>query len=320
MHLRRLRRGRGAGDRVARRRRRSVVTNPNAVNASNFIFADDRVVYTEGYALNLFATGVVPLYRPAIQPCRRHHRAGRRRRPRRGLQRHHGPAVYGLGIVDYVVTDEPIGTSACAGESGAYGGRSSGLDVLPPDAGWSPGYGPGGHDERGPAGRRVLPHFLGAHPNPVGGAEAVVSHLLTRALGVPTAHAPMINFKDLSRHRRGRRPGRRRVRLDQGLAASSPDCAGLSTAPFGCGAIEPIGVADVVAVAAPATALGSARRCCPRCSGNTGDRRPRQRHHPGRHRRRDGRGSVIEAGQLPGRERRRARIAQRDQPESLADR
>src|SRR5262245_489384 len=41
-----------------------VVTNPNAVNASDFVHLDDRTVYTEGYSLNLFAEGLTPLYRP----------------------------------------------------------------------------------------------------------------------------------------------------------------------------------------------------------------------------------------------------------------
>jgi hypothetical protein len=41
-----------------------LITNPNAVNASNFIRLDDNVVYTEGYCIDLFSRGLVNLYLP----------------------------------------------------------------------------------------------------------------------------------------------------------------------------------------------------------------------------------------------------------------
>ncbi len=243
-----------------------VVTNPNAVNASNFIFSDDRVVYTEGYSLNLFATGVVPLYRP------RSNRIGViiERADDRSLDEvfnviNVARAVYGLEITDYLVTEEPAGTCCVRSGSGAYGGQIERPEVLLS------------------AGRRLIDagatalavttnvrglptaeysrHFFGAHPNPVGGAEAVVSHLLTRTLGVPSAHAPMINFKDLE-------PGTGVV--DARAAAEFISTSGLACVLIGlrrapqlaprprCVTTEVIGVADVVAVVAPATALGSA--------------------------------------------------------------
>ena len=103
-------------------------------------------------------------------------------------------------------------------------------------------------------------HFAGGHPNPVGGAEAIVSHLLTRSLGVPCAHAPMLNFKAL--------PGGGQVVDARGagefISASGLACVlvGLRRAPQlyerpGCGISAVIGIGDVVAVIAPASALGS---------------------------------------------------------------
>ncbi len=243
-----------------------VVTNPNAVNASNFIHADDRVVYTEGYSLNLFATGAVPLYRP------RANRIGVivERADDASLDEvfnvvNAARAVYGLDVVDYLVTDEPAGTCCVRSGSGAYGGQVERPEVLLSagqrlvDAGATALAVT--TNVRGLPTAEYSRHFLGAHPNPVGGAEAVVSHLLTRTLGVPTAHAPMINFKD----------------LDQGagvvdaraagefVSTSGLACVliGLRRAPQlaprpGCPTTDVIGVADVVAVVAPATALGSA--------------------------------------------------------------
>jgi hypothetical protein len=41
-----------------------VITNPNAVNASDFILKHDHILYTEGYGIDLFCKGRVNLYRP----------------------------------------------------------------------------------------------------------------------------------------------------------------------------------------------------------------------------------------------------------------
>lgn len=243
-----------------------VVTNPNAVNASNFIFSGDRVIYTEGYSLNLFATGVVPLYRP------RSNRIGViiERADDESLDEvfnvmNAARAVYGMEITDYLVTDEPAGTCCVRNESGAYCGQIERPEVLLSagqrliDAGATAlavttnvGGLPAAEYSR---------HFSGAHPNPVGGAEAVVSHLLTRTLGVPSAHAPMINFKDLEL---GADVVDARA-AGEFVSTSGLACVliGLRRAPQlaprrGCVTTELIGVADVVAVVAPATALGSA--------------------------------------------------------------
>jgi len=40
-------------------------------------------------------------------------------------------------------------------------------------------------------------HFQGEYPNPLGGVEAVISHLVVNQFQIPAAHAPMINCKDL---------------------------------------------------------------------------------------------------------------------------
>lgn len=244
-----------------------VVTNPNAVNASNFIFAGDRVVYTEGYSLNLFATGVVPLYRP------RSNRVGViiERADEESLDEvfnimNVARAVYGVDIAGHLVTDEPIGTRCVRNESGAYGGSIEHPGVLLAagqrliDAGATALAVT--TNVRGLPAAEYLRHFSGVHPNPVGGAEAVVSHLLTRTLGVPSAHAPMINFKDPAGMRAGAVDARA---AGEFVSASGLACVliGLRRAPQlmprpSCATTEMIGVADVIAVIAPASALGSA--------------------------------------------------------------
>jgi Protein of unknown function (DUF3326) len=242
-----------------------LVTNPNAVNASNFISCDQRIVYTEGYMLDLFGSGKVSLRLP--------------RANRIGVIIEHAPdaalaevfnvinavrAVHGVDIVDYEITTGPIGTRCTRHGSGAYVGQIDHPEVLLA------------------AGERLLSagatalavttnvqdlpaddymsHFAGAHPNPVGGAEAVVSHLLTRVLQVPAAHAPMLNFKQFDV------PGRVVDARSAGefVSASGLACVliGLRRAPqFAARSRGPVSASisldDVIAVVAPATALGS---------------------------------------------------------------
>ena len=41
-----------------------LITNPNTVNASNFINLKNNVVYTEGHSIDLFCQGIVNFYLP----------------------------------------------------------------------------------------------------------------------------------------------------------------------------------------------------------------------------------------------------------------
>jgi Protein of unknown function (DUF3326) len=242
-----------------------LVTNPNAVNASDFIAADQRVIYTEGYTLDRFSAGKIALHVP------RANRIGViiERAPDQALATvinviNGVRAVHGIDIVDYVVTGECIGTRSVRHDSGAYVGQIERPDVLIE------------------AGRQLIAkgatalavttnvqglpvddyasHFAGAHPNPVGGAEAVVSHLLTRALRVPAAHAPMLNFKECAV------PG---GVVDARGAAEFASASGLACVLIGlrrapqlsprpaCTGSLPVSIADVTCVIAPATALGA---------------------------------------------------------------
>jgi hypothetical protein len=242
-----------------------LITNPNAVNASNFIAADPRVIYTEGYALDLFSRGEVALHVP------RANRVGVivEAAPTQALAEVFNVinavrSVHGVDIVDYVITDEPIGVHSTRHGSGAYVGQIDRPDTLLA------------------AGRQMLSagatalavttnvqgleaveyarHFAGACPNPVGGAEAVVSHLLTRSLNVPAAHAPMLNFRYSELHD---------LVVDARSAGEFVSTSGLACVLVGlhrapqlfprpeCPASTAICNDDVIAVVAPATALGS---------------------------------------------------------------
>jgi hypothetical protein len=242
-----------------------VVTNPNALNASNFIATDKKIIYTEGFSLDLFSAGKACLFVPnsnAIGVIIE--KAGDDEVAKVLNLLNTVRAVHGIDIIDYIVTDQEIGVRCLRHDSGAYTGSIDRPDVLL-DAGRRL-LSAGATALAVTTNVRDLPaeayarHFSGSHPNPVGGAEAVVSHLITRTLGVPAAHAPMINFKHLPE-------GYDVVDArSAGEFASTSGLAcvliGLRKAPqlqarSGCGTSITVGIDDVLAVIAPATALGS---------------------------------------------------------------
>jgi hypothetical protein len=242
-----------------------VVTNPNAVNASDFIKADSQVLYTEGSCVDAFSRGEITLHRS--------------RGNRVGLVIESAPdssvehvlnvantvrAVHGVNVVDYVVTDEPIGTRCVRNESGAYVGHLDAPDVLLRAARELVDRGADAiavtTNVRDLGGAEYSAHFAGGHPNPVGGAEAILSHLVVRALGVPAAHAPMMNFKELALDHAVVDPRS----AGELVSASGVACVliGLGRAPqfspgiSGGRTAGELTVGDVIAVVAPADALG----------------------------------------------------------------
>jgi hypothetical protein len=241
-----------------------LVTNPNAVNASNFISMADNLLYTEGLAIDLFMKGAVDLHVPYAN------RVGliiEKSEPEQldvvfnvvNTVR----AVYGIDIVDCLITDQRIGSRCVENASGAYVGTVDRPDVLldaaerlirkgvnavavttniqdlPPD--------------------NYVRHFDGEYPNPLGGVEAVISHLLVNRFQIPAAHAPMINCKDLDlTHSIVDARGAGEMASVSGLACV---LIGLRRAPQ----ISPqrcfrpadvLNVRNVLALVTPATALG----------------------------------------------------------------
>jgi hypothetical protein len=179
-----------------------LITNPNAVNASNFISMDKNVLYCEGYMIDLFCKGLVNLYRPYANKLGLIiEKTGRRELEIVFNIINTVRAVHGVDIEHYVVTGDYIGGHCVQTASGAYVGKIDNPGVLFKACDYL--------KEKGVNAIAVtsnikdLPtenyakHFRGEHPNPVGGAEAVISHLVCGTYKLPCAHAPMINFKDM---------------------------------------------------------------------------------------------------------------------------
>jgi hypothetical protein len=178
-----------------------LITNPNAVNASNFISLPSNLVYTEGYMIDRFSRGRASLLLPSSNKI--------------GLVVEASGAtdldlvynivntvraVHGVNIQQVEITDEPMRTSCFQNVSGSYVGDVENFDTLGRACKRLTDKGVNAiaitSNIEGFANESYADHFKGSHPNPVGGVEAVISHWVTRHFGIPAAHAPMINFKD----------------------------------------------------------------------------------------------------------------------------
>lgn len=181
-----------------------LITHPNSVNASNFIgLNNDKIVYTDGYCIDLFCKGLVDLYIPHSNKV--------------GLVIEKAEsskldavfniintvrAVHGVNITDYVITEKPIGGHCIENRSGAFVGTidnphvvleacekliRNGVNAIALTS-----------NIQDLSYENYVKHFDGEYPNPVGGVEAIISYLVTRQFQVPSAHAPMSNLRELN--------------------------------------------------------------------------------------------------------------------------
>lgn len=242
-----------------------LITNPNAMNASNFIgFDDDRVLFTDGCCIDLFSRGAVDLRLPYSN------RIGLvvEKTSERQLDVIFNVvntvrAVHSIDIVDVIVTPEPIGGRCVENASGAIVGSVDNPQIV--------------FDacerllEKGATAVAVTSniqdvhlddyakHFEGEYPNPVGGVEAVISYSITNRYQIPAAHAPLMNIKPAGlTHRVVDARGAGEMASESGLAciliglrraAQISDRASFRVK-------DVINVNNLLAVVAPASSLG----------------------------------------------------------------
>jgi len=249
-----------------------LVTNPNAVNASDFIHLAGNVLYTEGLCIDMMIKGEIDLHVPFAN--------------RVGLIVEHAEpaaldavfnvvntvrAVHGVDIVDCIVTPEPIGSRCVKNRSGAYVGTVDHPEVLLEACRQLIEQGANAiavtTQIQGLPSEEYVQHFAGAGdaPNPMGGVEAVISHLIVDRFRLPAAHAPMINLKQLDLEDRvvDARAGGEMASVS-GLACV---LIGLRQAPQiertpRLRAADVINVNNVLAVVAPAGCLGGVPVLC----------------------------------------------------------
>jgi hypothetical protein len=241
-----------------------LVTNPNAVNASDFIQLNDNVLYAEGYCIDLLCRGKVDFHLPYANSIGVIiEKSSDARLDLAFNVINTVRAVHGVDIEHCIVTDRSIGSRCERNATGAFVGSVDHPKVLT-DACES-------LLAKGVTAIAVttnvqdLPfddyalHFAGQAPNPVGGVEAIISHLIVNRFRVPAAHAPLLNVKDLALES----PvvdarGAGEFTSQSGLACV---LTGLARAPQivprpGTRCRDMINLNNIVAVVAPATCMG----------------------------------------------------------------
>lgn len=179
-----------------------LVTNPNAVNASDFIQIDGNTLYTEGYCIDLFCRGLINLHVPyANRIGVIVERTSEARLDHVFNVVNAARAVHGVDIAHCVVTERPIGSRCRRNASGAFVGTVDHPEVLAQAC--EDLLARGANAVAVTTNVQDLPvddyslHFAGEAPNPVGGVEAIISHFIVNRFRVPAAHAPMMNTRDL---------------------------------------------------------------------------------------------------------------------------
>ncbi len=176
-----------------------LITHPNVMNAASLYWSDRRLHYVEGWSLDRFAAGDLAL---APMPSQRvgllldaglePELALRHRQVAEACR-----ASLGLRLGPVLTSEEPLEVTLSLGPSGSSWGRlgrpgallragealvAAGATAIAVVARFP--------DEPGSAALAAYRH--GAGVDGLAGAEAVISHLLSRHLGVPCAHAPAL--------------------------------------------------------------------------------------------------------------------------------
>jgi len=174
-----------------------VITNPNSVNAAVFSGINSNILYTEGFAIDLFFKNEIALR------LSKYNKIGiifDKAIPEDVFNIHINTinavkSIYGINVGDWAVTSEEAGVGFSISESGISTGYVQNPDTLIHSAQEL--------IDKGAEALAVVCYFdtpedtnysSGHGVDPVGGVEAVISHILTEKFKIPVAHAPA--FKD----------------------------------------------------------------------------------------------------------------------------
>jgi len=202
-----------------------LITHPNVMNGAMLYWPVPNVLYVEGYALDEFAAGHLSLQPPGT----RGNKIGLlldRGLEEDLLQRHVQVAdafraTLGINVAAAVVTSSPIGVSTYLASSGASWGSVDNVDALLEAARELVHAGcdaiavvtrfPEDEEDRledadstesaegvsysvNTTADMFSAYRLGQGVDAIAGAEALISHVITKYLGVPCAHAPAFRY------------------------------------------------------------------------------------------------------------------------------
>ena len=242
-----------------------LITHPNVMNGAALYWSDPRIHYVEGSSLDRFAAGEL-----LLQPVRRQRLgllldAGIEPELRqRHLQVADGcRATLGLDIGPVVTTEVPLAVSLSLGASGVSWGELGQPQALLQagrqlKAAGATAIAVVARFPDDPDSDALAAYRQGSGVDALAGAEAVISHLLSRELGLPCAHAPALQPLPLDPQLDPRAAGE-----ELGFTFLPCVLVGLSRAPdlLPASAAAPataLAIEAVGAVVAPAGALGGA--------------------------------------------------------------
>lgn len=246
-----------------------LITHPNVMNGAALYWSDPRIHYVEGSSLDRFAAGEL-----LLRPVRRQRvglllDAGIEPELRlRHLQVADGcRATLGLDVGPVVTTEVPLEVSLSLGASGVSWGQLGQPQALLEaghrlKAAGATAIAVVARFPDDPESEALAAYRQGSGVDALAGAEAVISHLLSRELGVPCAHAPALSPLALDPDLDPRAAGE-----ELGFTFLPCVLVGLSRAPDLLPAAQllptansasVIGIDAVGAVVAPAGALGGA--------------------------------------------------------------
>ena len=174
-----------------------VITHPNVVNAALLNQARENVLYVEGYFLDRFFEGKIALRLARKNKIGVILDIGSDERESLNLAINTIEAVRavkGVKIVDYIITEKPVGGKSIRTKSGAFVGEIKEPEIYLKAA-----------QELIDKGANVIAvateikisfddidaYFRGEIPNPYGGTEAIISHSISKTFNLPCAHAPL---------------------------------------------------------------------------------------------------------------------------------
>ncbi|WP_398329237.1 DUF3326 domain-containing protein [Vulcanococcus sp.] len=247
-----------------------LITHPNVMNGAALYWSDPRIHYVEGSSLDCFAAGEL-----LLQPVRQQRvglllDAGIEPELRqRHLQVADGcRATLGLEIGPVVITDRPLEVSLSLGASGVSWGQLGQPQALLRagrrlKAAGATAIAVVARFPDDPGSEALAAYRQGSGVDALAGAEAVISHLLSRALGLPCAHAPALSplplDPDLDPRAAGEELGFTFLPCVLVGLSRAPDLLPAAKPPGVGGASAPaLGIDAVGAVIAPAGALGGA--------------------------------------------------------------
>ena len=179
-----------------------LVTHPNAVNASELNEMAENVLYVEGKSLDDFLLGHL-----GLMPVRSN-KIGTFVDPT-GLDYidevvntlNAARAVKGVDCSDYAVLDQELGVRIEWSETGCAVGTVlnpteilDGVEQLLESGAQAIG---GISVIHGVTKDMFIKHLRGEIPNPSGGIEAIITHLISKIYKIPTAHAPLPYYQDV---------------------------------------------------------------------------------------------------------------------------